>query len=279
MGVDVVIVNWNGGPELVHAVESAKRFGGNPIVVDNASTVGAIDDAAAIEGVTVVRNEKNLGFAGGCNRGVSAGTAEYVFLLNPDAVIASGTAADLPAAFAESGATLLAPQLEHSSGRPLLAVRRFPGTTDLLDDLLRVKALGRRLRPTTGPRSVTEPTRSSRGWIVGAAVIVRRSDWLRLGGMDEGYFLWYEDQDLGLRATESAEGVASTPRVLVRHEGASTWVRLPRRRRQWLRIKGAFRYARQHLGLLPAAAVVACAPLAMLIGVAHDATIALAGGD
>lgn len=270
MGVDIVIVNWNGGPELVKAVQSAIAFGGNPIVVDNASTTGSIDGVAAMGGVTVIRNKSNRGFAAACNRGASAGSAEYVFLLNPDAVIVSGSPSEIPVAFAESGATLLGPRLEHNGGRPLLAVRRFPGTAALLDDLLRISAVKRRVAPGGSVVTVAQPTRSTPGWIVGAAVIIRRQDWIRLGGMDEGYFLWYEDQDLGARASESGGGVALAPRIFVRHEGASTWVRLPRRRRQWLRINGAFRYARRHLGWPAAAAVAACAPLAMAIGIGHD---------
>ena len=196
-------------------------------------------------------------------------------MLNPDAEIVSGTPADIPAAFTESGATLLGPRLEHTGGRPLLAVRQFPGTAALLDDILRISAVRRRVLPGSSVLEVTQPTRSTPGWIVGAAVIIKRQDWNRLGGMDEGYFLWYEDQDFGARASEGGGGVALAPRILVRHEGASTWVRLPRRRRQWLRIKGSFRYARRHLGWPAAAAIAACAPLAMAIGIAHD-TAALA---
>jgi GT2 family glycosyltransferase len=52
MGVDVVIVNWNGGPELIRAVKSVQRFGGRPIMVGNASTEGSINDLTAAARVT-----------------------------------------------------------------------------------------------------------------------------------------------------------------------------------------------------------------------------------
>ena len=66
MGVDVVIVNWNGGAELVRAVESVLRFGGNPIVVDNDSTVGTIDEVQDMVGVNVTGHERNW-FAAACS--------------------------------------------------------------------------------------------------------------------------------------------------------------------------------------------------------------------
>jgi GT2 family glycosyltransferase len=106
---------------------------------------------------------------------------------------------------------------------------------------------------------------------------MRRADWLRLGGMDAGFFLWYEDVDLGARVHAAGGAVAIADGLLVRHSGASTWVRLPRRRRQWLRIRGARRYAAKHLGRVAAAAIIAAAPLALAIGLALDGAHWLAG--
>lgn len=271
MGIDVVIVNWNGGPELIAAVESAIAFGGRPIVVDNASTTGSIDDVAAMSDVTVIRNDTNLGFAAGCNRGVAAGSNEYVFLLNPDAAIVHGSFTDIAGEFSESEATLIGPRTQDGAGNPLLTVRPLAGTAGLLMDLLRVNGLRRRLMPRKRVNEAVQPRKVSPGWVVGAAAIIRRRDWIRLNGMDEGFFLWHEDEDFGARASESGGGVALAPRILVRHMGASTWSRLPRRRRQWLRASGAFRYARRHLGTRSAVAIGLVTPLAMAIGVAHDA--------
>ena len=275
MVVDVVIVNWNCGPELVSAVRSALVFGGRPIVVDNASTLGSLAEISAMDGVTVVRHERNLGFAAGCNSGAAAGTGEIVLLLNPDAEIVSGTAGDLDRAFASSGAMVLGPRLEHTSGRPLRSVHRVPRTTDLLHDLLRTRALRRRLRPATAAEAAGQPTTASPGWVVGSALAIRRTDWDRLRGMDDGYFLWYEDLDLAARATKAGGGVAMAPSILVRHVGASSWVHLSHRRRQWLRVRGAFRYANRHLGWAGAAQIVLAAPIAIGIGVAQDAVHAL----
>jgi GT2 family glycosyltransferase len=271
MGVDVVIVNWNGGPELIRAVESAIAFGGRPIVVDNASTTGSIGDVAARADATVIRNGVNLGFAAGCNRGVAAGSNEYVFLLNPDAEIVEGSATDVAGAFDESGATLMGPRTQDGAGRPLLTVRPLAGTSGLLMDLLRVNGLRRRILPRRRLDEAVQSRKSTPGWVVGAAAIIRRRDWNRLNGMDEAFFLWHEDEDFGARASENGGGVALAPRILVRHLGASTWSRLPRRRRQWLRASGAFRYARRHLGTASALAIALITPLALAIGIAHDA--------
>jgi GT2 family glycosyltransferase len=204
VGVDVVIVNWNGGSELVAAVTSALRFGGRPIVVDNASTeVAALGNASQLPGVTVIRHPRNLGFAAGCNTGAAAGTGDVVLLLNPDAEIVEGTAADLELAFGAALAMLIGPRLEDPAGRPLTSIRPAPSGADLVADLLRTGSLRLRLwgRAPALRLPLSEPM--SNGWIVGSALAARRTDWDRLGGLDAGFFLWYEDVDFGARAARA----------------------------------------------------------------------------
>jgi N-acetylglucosaminyl-diphospho-decaprenol L-rhamnosyltransferase len=270
VGVDVVIVNWNGGPELVAAVRSVERFGGRAIVVDNASSEQSSLDEVASSGVTVIRRATNGGFAVGCNAGIAAGLGDIVMLLNPDAEIVTGTAADLEQALTDSPAMVLAPRLENSDGQPIAPIRPSPRGRDLVTDILRVGAIRLRLTRTA------YVARPGTGWIVGAALALRRSDWQRLGGLDEGYFLWYEDVDFGARIARAGGSLAITDALLVRHQGASTWGRLPRRRRQWLRVRGAWRYARHNLGWRAALAIALAAGPAYLIGVGLDAAYFLA---
>jgi len=266
--VDVVIVNWNGGHELVTAVESVLRFGGRPIVVDNASTDDtALREVARATGATIVRNARNTGFAAGCNSGAAAGTGDVVMLLNPDAEIVVGTAADLEVAFAETRAMVIGPRLENQ-GTP--SIRPAPRVADLVIDLLRLASLRHRLRWRSTPPATMRVAPQGEDWLVGAALAIRRTDWERLGGLDPGFFLWYEDVDLGARVALAGGTIALTEKVRVRHLGASTWIRLPRRRRQWLRIRGAWRYARRHLGWPAAASIAAAAPPALALGVALD---------
>ena len=272
MSVDVIIVNWNGGAELLDAIASGQRFGANVIVVDNGSTRGTISALNSVPDIALVRNPTNIGFGRACNIGAAHGRAELIMLLNPDARIVSGSTADLERAFAKSGAMLMGVRLEQAPGKPVPSGYALPHAVDLVVDLLRLKAIGKRVGATQPPRPVVPP-KSRASWIVGAALAMRRTDWVRLRGMDDGYFLWYEDVDLGAKVHEAGGSVAIAEGLLVRHSGASTWKRLPRRRRQWLRVCGASRYARKHLSPGAAAAVIAAAPFALAIGVALDTAL------
>jgi GT2 family glycosyltransferase len=88
--VAVILVNHNAGRYLARCLEALSRqTAGDPrvIVVDNASADGSADEVAAHHPhITLVRAERNLGFAAGNNLGLKhAGGARWIALLNPDA--------------------------------------------------------------------------------------------------------------------------------------------------------------------------------------------------
>jgi GT2 family glycosyltransferase len=270
VSVDIIIVNWNGGPELLEAITSAERFGANVVVVDNASTVGVISDLTEAPGLRIIRNRANVGFGAACNQGAAATNGEIVMLLNPDAQILTGHSTDLERAFVLSPATIIGFALRQASGDSTPSAYPLPRAIDLLSDVLRADSLRRRAGLTPRRRAASPARAGEPAWVIGAALALRRVDWQRLGGMDEGFFLWYEDVDLGARSAREGGTVALAEDIVIRHVGASTWARFTRRRRQWLRVLGARRYAAKHLGLGAAALIVLAAPAALAIGLALD---------
>ena len=87
--IDVVIVNWNGRRWLSRCVESL-RSSTVPVritLVDNASTDGSTELAAAMPDVQLIRVGRNAGYAGGANIGLAAGSAPYAYVMNPDVIV------------------------------------------------------------------------------------------------------------------------------------------------------------------------------------------------
>jgi GT2 family glycosyltransferase len=135
--IDIVIVNWSSGVQLLDAMRSLKRFGTDFIasvaIVDNASTDNSLDLVVA-EGewgfpVHVIRNETNRGFGAACNQGVVRGCAEYVLFLNPDARLFEDSLAS-PLAFMErtdnSNVFVTGVRLIDEQGHTSRACARFP---------------------------------------------------------------------------------------------------------------------------------------------------------
>src|SRR3984957_4487810 len=87
MDVSVIIVTLNSADYISKCVQSVEMQSGvscEAIVVDNGSKDGTLDKLKNLK-CRVIASEKNLGFGPGNNRGFSASTGRYVFLLNPDA--------------------------------------------------------------------------------------------------------------------------------------------------------------------------------------------------
>jgi GT2 family glycosyltransferase len=92
--VDIVIVNWNAGPQLAACVRSVAEHGegavASVVVVDNGSRDGS--DQVDVPGLPldIVRTGENLGFGRACNLGARRGRAPYLLFLNPDAELRVG---------------------------------------------------------------------------------------------------------------------------------------------------------------------------------------------
>jgi len=89
--VSIVILNWNGLAFIKQCIESVllqeySKY--EIIVVDNGSTDESINIVKEnYPTITVIQNEKNLGFAQGMNIGIQASSGEYLLLLNEDAYL------------------------------------------------------------------------------------------------------------------------------------------------------------------------------------------------
>jgi N-acetylglucosaminyl-diphospho-decaprenol L-rhamnosyltransferase len=272
--IDVIIVNWNGGHAVVDSARSGLDFGARVIVVDNASSDGSAERIErALRDVSVVRMGYNAGFAAACNHGAAQGEGEFVFLLNPDARIVAGSPADVLRAFShEASPAIVGPRIEADDGKLARSARRFPTPASLVLYQLKLHRLARWIPPLRAylmidadfsrPMLVDQP--------MGAAFIMRRSDWDRFDGMDEAYFLWFEEVDLAKRVSDAGGAALYWPAIAVRHTGGTSFARLSGRHRQRLWNRSAVRYAERHFGPVGAAMVRLTLPVSTTLNWAAD---------
>lgn len=204
--VDVLVVAFNSSQRLP-ALQSSLRLLSAAHVVrlaihDNSgdselATVLASETASGIP-ISVDVCEENCGFARGCNELASQSDAEWFLFLNPDARIAAWPADWLPTP------GLWGPILVDEDGRP----EKSHG---------RDRSVLAELRILFGAAAPRPP--SGYGWVSGAAILVDRGSFSRLGGFDDGYFMYYEDVDIGLRASAMGVPVNINPDWIVEHSG------------------------------------------------------------
>jgi N-acetylglucosaminyl-diphospho-decaprenol L-rhamnosyltransferase len=185
------------------------------VVVDCASR----DDTAAVARSllagrgTVLEPGENLGFAGGCNAGVAATSAELVVLLNPDAVPEPGFLEALRAGAAAH------PDWGAWQGLVTLPGRQVVNTDGNVVHWLGIGWAGGLDEPADASRA-----RGDRGvgFPSGAAMAVRREAWDAVGGFDGRYFMYGEDLDLGLRLRLAGWESGITPAAEAVHDYAFT---------------------------------------------------------
>jgi N-acetylglucosaminyl-diphospho-decaprenol L-rhamnosyltransferase len=206
-------------------VAVAERLGVPLIAVDNASSDGtvAILEARAAEATSleVIRFEDNLGYAAAANRAFSAAGRRDVLLLNPDVELPGlEPVKALARALAERpGAGIVAPRLIDADGTVQPTARRLASLPAMLGSLPRFGALAGPLRAAyeryLAPSWAEAPT--AVGWVIGAAMLVRRTAFDAVGAFDEGFFLYMEDADLCRRMNVAGWEVAYLPEIRLRH--------------------------------------------------------------
>jgi len=171
------------------------------VIIDNLQQ-GAVAATLAALPVCLLENEIPMGFAANVNRGARATSGRHLLILNPDTVFRAGRLAEAIAFLdARPDIGVLACTLLNPDGSHQQNFRQFPTVPVVL-----ARGLGADhwpWRPTFYRRRLMEEERFEKphsvDWVFGAFMLVRRTDFERLGGMDERFRLYYEDVDLCYR--------------------------------------------------------------------------------
>ena len=192
------------------------------IVVDNASndgTAAALREAAPLARVLVQR--ANLGFAGGNNVGLAAARGRYLLLLNSDAEVRPGALAALVSFMdAHPDAGACGPMLVNPDGSLQPTGRDLPTLSSLFLDMTKLYRLWKRDLYTQRGRDYTQV--AAVGELSAAALLVRRSVYEQVGGLDTGFFFYYEDIDWCKRIGDAGCRIYYVPTAKVMHRWQGT---------------------------------------------------------
>lgn len=207
--VTVVVVVFGEEPQLVPCIEAIRASVGvrtEIVMVENGGSEPVIAALEAQGDITVVRPFRNTGFAEGCNLGVAAGSADYVALINPDAVVDPDAIANLVAVAARPGVGIATasvrladrPELLNSAGTEIT----FMG----------LSWAGHFEEPAAGfPSEFTVAAAS------GAGMVCERTLWNDLGGLVDDYFAYFEDAEFSIRTWQRGLDVTYVPGAIVVH--------------------------------------------------------------
>lgn len=216
--ISIVIVNWNGREHTLACLESVTKQSDQDsiIVVDNGSSDGSV---SAIQerypGVHIVSLPENAGFTGGVRAGINSTDREFIVLLNNDAIVVDGWLDAFRTAIRSADSDVIA-----VSGRIVdFAAQKidFIGGVMTFDG----HAFQNHFRRKVG--TVEEPGDGEELlFACGGNMIVRRAEFLAIGGFDDTYFAYLEDVDFGWRAWASGHRILYARHAMVRHRSSAT---------------------------------------------------------
>ena len=211
--VSVIVVNYKGADDTITCLQGLLEVDYPAdqlelIVVENGSGDGSLERIrTAVPQATVIDAAANLGFAGGCNLGVSQARGEFVAFLNNDA---RPHPEWVKAAVAEFDAD---PAVACVASKVL----DWEGTlVDYVDGSLTWYGMGyKREAGHVDDAAYAHPKDVLFG--TGAAMFVRTEVFREVGGFDERFFMFYEDVDLGWRLNVLGHRVRYVPGSLAYH--------------------------------------------------------------
>jgi len=247
LDIAVVIVTYKSAQLTIESLRSLLTERATPglrvraIVVDNAS--GDLPQIAQVverlewsSWVTLVQAPKNGGFAYGNNLGIerayASGTPSYVYLLNPDTQIrpdAIGSLVRFLEAHPEVG--IAGSSFETLEGSDWPIAFRFPTLISELNQGLEFGIVTRLLEPWITIRYMTQSNEPV-DWICGASMMIRPKVFAAIGGLDENYFLFFEETDFCRRAKIAGFPTWYVPESRVMHIGGQSTAVTDRIRRR-----------------------------------------------
>jgi GT2 family glycosyltransferase len=235
MRSSVVVVTFNHRRDIEHCLRALLPTlspRDEVIVVDNASTDGTADFVGReFQSVRLIRRRDNPGFGAACNHAADTSEAEYLVFLNPDTE-------PLPGWLDQLLHTL---QSDRTIGlaTPKLLLRAWPDHIDAFGHEVHISGIA-----------------TCRGWgqpanshmqleqvaaVSGACFAIPRELFLSLGGFDDQLFLYYEDDDLSLRARLAGYSCVAVPNSHVEHDHTPGFppnkLRYLERNRLWTTLK------------------------------------------
>ncbi len=214
--VSVITVTYNSEKAIGNLVSSLSKSlpsGSEIIIVDNASTDRTIQIAEKQTGVKVIQSEKNLGFSAGCNLGAKQSRNDYLLFLNPDTQVNKNSVEELInylASHSEVG--IVAPKLIEDNGRNQPSARNFPTFWKAFQEYY----LGKKsIYDGFSPKGLDPVTIES---VVGAAMLIPKHVFQKVGGFSEKYFMYYEDIDLCLKVNKLGLKVVYLPTATFKHQ-------------------------------------------------------------
>ncbi|MCO7219991.1 glycosyltransferase family 2 protein [Klenkia sp. PcliD-1-E] len=230
----VVAVTYSPGESLgpfLDSLRTATRLALDVVLADNGSTDGAPEaQAARRDDVRVLPTGGNIGYGAAVNAGLADVRSGWALVANPDVVLDPGSVDELLAAAARwPRAAVVGPAIATPEGDLYPSARDLPSLSTGTGHAVFGWVWPANPWTARYRREREAPRERPAGWLSGSCFLVDLEAFHAVGGYDPGYFMYFEDVDLGERLGRAGYLSVYAPTATVTHEGGHATRRQPHR--------------------------------------------------
>lgn len=256
--VSVIIVNWNAGKYLEETINSVREKTHNIsyeiILIDNNSNKDEesflyLDKLLEFKNVTVVKSDNNLGFAKANNFGMSIAQGRNFLILNPDVIFHDNCIKTLSDYLDNNkDVAMVGPKVLNTNGdfvQPCLRGKPYP--KDTLFHLIGLAKAFPKCKALNGYAlwHLDRDKINECGSLSGCCMMVKKSLFEEIGGMDEQFFLYQEETDWGLRANNANKKIVYNPNATITHIGGVTTKKV-KAKSIWIFTQSMMKFFKKH---------------------------------
>jgi len=238
--LSIIIVNYNCGKYLKECITSiynkCSSFTFEIIIFDNNSSDDSLNFLENnFKEVILLKNDKNLGFAGGNNKATRNAEGEYLLLLNNDTVILENIYPLFSFFENDNEIGVLGIKMLNSQQKYIPSFGKFPSPISLLKfSNLNYNSTEFLTGNFNGKNHIQVD------WVSGSFLMMKNKDWQQVKGLDEDYFMYVEDVDFCKKIAQIGKKTVLVPSIsYIHHIGFNT-------KREINLIKGYFLYSSKH---------------------------------
>ncbi len=229
--ISVIIISYDGidfiNDCISSVIDSLESTAFEVIVVDNGSVDGSVELIRdKYPQVRVIKNESNLGFARAVNQGLEIARGEFILILNQDTKIMNKAIPKLAVGMKrDSKIGTIGPKFISSDGTLQNSARSFPRYRDLFYVFSGLACLFPESKIFSNWKMgwFDHQTEKTIDQPIGAALMIRREVFMKVGYFDTNFPLFFNDVDYCRRVKQAGyENLYYPEAVVMHHVGAST---------------------------------------------------------
>lgn len=221
--ISVILVSYGSEPDVFHAVKSVPSSVEVVVVEQHHESPAARKASALHPHARLVNAGANRGFGAGCNLGAANASGEILVFLNPDATLEPGALAALQHTLSDRNVGVAGPRVLDASGDEDTRARNWSSPQrDALHLILPKKLIPKRWSRDIPANDKRYVEGGPVPYIQGSCMAIRRETFFAVGGFDEEFFLYGEEEDLARRLAASGLTCALSPDSVIRHSGQTT---------------------------------------------------------